>query len=124
MRRPLTRRPLPLRLLTAAGALLLLAGALELHPEAAHAVDGRERLVLTCDHDGDASSLHVEAARAELREACPACLHRFQTGAAGVAAAAGFVGVVVAEPLPTVPDLAITSAPARLWLARGPPALS
>jgi hypothetical protein len=124
MLRPVVARGLSRhRFLIAAAGALLLAGTVELHPEAAHSVDGRERLVFTCDHDHN-GTLHVEEARTEVCEACAACIHRLQTGDAGLTAIAGFVGMVAAEPRETDRDPATSSAHPLRQLARGPPALS
>jgi len=123
MRRPPALRPLPLRLLTALGAVLLLAGSVDLHPEAVHAEVGGEGLVYTCA-DGSGDALHVEAARAEEREHCPACLQRLQGRAAGTSAPAALAARVQARQMPPAADPALTPLHPRRHPARGPPVLS
>jgi hypothetical protein len=124
MRHPPDLRPLPLRLLAALGAVLLLAGTVDLHPEAVHAEGvGGDGLVYTCA-DGTGDALHVEAARAEEREHCPACLQRLQGRAADTSAPAALAARVPARTVPPAADPALTPAHPRLQRARGPPVLS
>jgi hypothetical protein len=123
MRPPPTLRPLPLRLLTALGAVLLLAGSVEIHREAAHREPAGAELVYTCAGDAG-GAVHVEAALAVERGHCPACLHRLQGGAADAPAPATLADRVVARPLPPAGDPALRPAHGRPGRARAPPVLS
>lgn len=120
--RHLTARPVALRLLAAAAALVMLGGAFELHPEV-HGQPGGDGLVYTCA-DGSGGALHVEAARAEEREHCPACLQRLQSRAAGTAAPAPHGDRVAERVAPADPDPALSPAHPRRQRSRAPPVLS
>lgn len=121
--RPPTRRPLPLRLLTALGAALLLAGTVEVHPAAAHGDASGEELVYTCA-GGAGGALHLEAVQVEARGHCPGCLHRLQGGAADAPAPAALADRVTARPLPPAADPVLLLAHPRRDRARAPPSLS
>jgi hypothetical protein len=122
MRPPPAPRPLPPRLLTAFGAVLLLAGTVEIHPEAADHGPAGEELVYTCAGDAG-GAVHVEAARAVERGHCPGCLHRLQGGAADAPAPATLADRVVARPQPAAGDPALLPPHARPRRARAPPVL-
>jgi len=124
MRRPPTPRPLPLRLLTALGAVLLFAGTIEVHPPAVHAEVGGDGLVYACTDGSAGGDLHVEAARAEARGHCPVCLQRLQGRAAGASAPALLTDRVPASLVPAAADPALTPVHPRRQRARAPPALS
>lgn len=114
-------RPL-LRLLAAVAAVLAFGGAVELHP-GEHGRAGGAELVYTCA-DGSGDALHVEAARAEEREHCPACLQRIQSRASGTATPAPHGDRVAERALPADPDPALSPAHPRRQRSRAPPALS
>jgi hypothetical protein len=120
--RHLRGQPFALRLLATAAALVALGGTVELHP-GAHGRAGGDDLVYTCA-DGSGGALHVEAARAEEREHCPACLQRLQSRASGTAAPAAPGDRVAERVAPADPDPALSPAHPRRQRSRAPPALS
>lgn len=114
--------PTLLRVLAAAAAVLVLCGAVELHP-GEHGRTGGEEVVYACA-DGSGDALHAEAARAIEREHCPACLQRLQSRASGTAVPAPLGDQVAEQALPADLDPALSPAHPRRQRSRAPPALS
>lgn len=103
------------------GAVLALAGGVELHPGGAgHAFGSAADRVFLCAA-ADPHSLHVEAAQALEREHCPACLHRLQTSGAEAADSVPLATLAAGTSAGATAVAFVPAGPSRSTRARGPP---
>ncbi len=107
-------------------AAVLLLGAVDWHPagEPSHGLTSRAGEIYSPSASHPGQPAHLEAATSAERPACPACLHKLQTGGAHLRPVAALV-----PPAPEAaasPDLAPPQTLGRLRPsgARGPPSFS